>query len=215
MPLTRERIVGAALSLADAEGLDAVTMRRLGRALGVEGMALYRHVPNRAAILDGIAEAVIDEIEVPEATDWRDGVLALAEEFRRVALAHPHVVPLWTTRPLSSEAGLRPVEGALTILRRAGLNDEETVGALWTFLAYMAGALLTEVASDVGLAETSTGWSRTFVDTLSPERFPAVHSLAAPFSADGWEREYRRGIEILLAGLESRRPAPRGGTESD
>src|SRR5439155_9252124 len=97
-PLTRQRIIRAALRVMDEDGLEAVTMRRIGRELGVEAMSLYNHVRDKEDILDSISEAVLGEFRVPEADDWSDGLRQAAREYRRLLHAHPNVVTLMTER---------------------------------------------------------------------------------------------------------------------
>src|SRR3954469_2681663 len=103
-PLTRERVIEAALGVMDAEGLEAVTMRRIGRELGVEAMSLYNHVEDKAAILDGICEVVMAEFAFPkESADWRQLVRSGARAWRDMLRAHPNVIALFAERkhPLS------------------------------------------------------------------------------------------------------------------
>ena len=84
-------------------------MRRLGQALGRDPMALYRYAPNKAALLDGVTEIVLTQLSVdPADPDWAGQLRAVGRDFRRLALAHPHVVPLLVTRPLATPLGLRP-----------------------------------------------------------------------------------------------------------
>src|SRR5207247_2011645 len=85
-PLSRERVIGTALRVMDEDGLDAVTMRRIGRELGVEAMSLYNHVRDKEDILDSISEAVLSEFQVPSADDWTEGLRAAAREYRRLLL---------------------------------------------------------------------------------------------------------------------------------
>src|SRR6476661_2403506 len=109
VPLTRQRVLAAALRLVDTEGLDALTRRRLARELGRDAMTLYRYAPDQAALLDGIVELVLDELELPDDDqDWQTQLRRSADNFRRVALAHPNVVNLIMTRPLATPLGLRP-----------------------------------------------------------------------------------------------------------
>ena len=107
-PLTRQRVLTAALQLVDEEGLDALTRRRLGQELDRDAMALYRHAPDRSSLLDGIVELVLDELHIPDdVPDWRWQLSRTAHDFRRLCLAHPHVISLIVTRPLSTPLGLR------------------------------------------------------------------------------------------------------------
>ena len=106
-PLTRERIVEAALRLMDAEGLDAVTMRRIGRELGVEAMSLYNHVEDKEDILDGICELVMSEFAFPEpAEDWAESCRRAARSWRQLLKDHPDVMRLFDEiAPRSTERG--------------------------------------------------------------------------------------------------------------
>src|SRR5690242_4183448 len=119
--LTREQILTAAVAIIDAEGVEALTMRRLGQALGRDPMAIYRHAADKDALLDGIVEHVAAELITPREPDsngdgnWEAELRRTAHTFRRVALAHPHVVPLLLTRPLAGPLALRPL-GSLQLL---------------------------------------------------------------------------------------------------
>src|SRR6266581_5617128 len=97
-PLTRQRIIRAALRIMDEEGLEAVTMRRIGRELGVEAMSLYNHVRDKEEILDAICEEVLSEFRFPADQAWAETVRAAAREYRRLLLAHPRVITLMTGR---------------------------------------------------------------------------------------------------------------------
>src|SRR3954464_6044310 len=103
-PLTRDRILRAALVLIGGDGLDALTMRGLGAALGVEGMALYRHVGSKDRLLDGVAELIISELELPTdgAAAWEGAWVWAARPYRRLALAHPGAFRLLALSPLST-----------------------------------------------------------------------------------------------------------------
>jgi hypothetical protein len=100
------RITAAALQIVDTEGSQALTMRRLGQALDRKVMTLYRYVPSKDAVLDGVVALVLTDLAInPAAADWRQELRGLATSFRGLALAHPHAVPLLVTRPLTSPSG--------------------------------------------------------------------------------------------------------------
>src|SRR5258707_13922848 len=104
-PLTRERILSTALAIVDREGLDAISMRRIGEALGVEAMSIYNHVANKAAILDGIFETILGELPVAKpASSWRLGLQARARAFRSGLRDHPNALPLFSPRPAVTPA---------------------------------------------------------------------------------------------------------------
>ena len=107
--ITREAVLAAALEIIDRDGADALSMRRLARALDRDPMILYRHAPSKAALLDGVAETVLAQLRVDSADpDWAGQLREVARRYRALALAHPHVVPLIVTRPLATPLGLRP-----------------------------------------------------------------------------------------------------------
>src|SRR5437660_2112271 len=117
-PLSRARVLQAAVALADEHGLDALSMRRLARELGVEAMSLYNHVASKDEILDGMYDSVVEEIELPDGvTDWKAAVRAVATAERDVLLRHPWAVGLSTSRQGSGPAKLRHSDRLLRILR--------------------------------------------------------------------------------------------------
>ena len=127
--ITRDAVLAAALEIIDRDGADALSMRRLARALDRDPMILYRHAPGKAALLDGVAETVLAQLDVDSADpDWVGQLREVARRFRALALAHPHVVPLIVTRPLATPLGLRPLgtlrplEDILALLTRAGFS---------------------------------------------------------------------------------------------
>ena len=137
--LTREQILTAAVAIIDADGVEALTMRRLGQALDRDPMAIYRHAADKDALLDGVVEHVAAELVIAREPDgdcegdgdgnWEAGLHRTAHTFRRVALAHPHVVPLLVTRPLSNPLArrplgtLRPLEELLELFINAGFDN--------------------------------------------------------------------------------------------
>ena len=107
-PVSRSVILHAALSIIDRDGIDGLSMRRLSEEVGRDPTVLYRHVPSKAALLDGVAEIVLGQLRVDTAdADWAAQLRTVAHEFRRLALAHPNVVALLVTRPLATPLGQR------------------------------------------------------------------------------------------------------------
>ncbi len=122
-PLTKARVLQAAVDLADREGLGALTMRRLGAELGVEAMSLYKHVANKEAILDGIVELVIGEIEVPtDGTDWKQAMRHRAVSARQVLSRHSWAIGLLEARGSTGPNALHYVDSILGNLRTAGFS---------------------------------------------------------------------------------------------
>src|ERR1039457_343339 len=123
--VTRDVVLAAALQIIDRDGIVGLSMRRLARSLDRDPMILYRHAPNEAALLDGVAETVLAQLTVNSADPhWPAQLRAVARGYRTLALAHPNVVPVLVTRPLSTPLGLRPpgtlrpLEDILTLLDR-------------------------------------------------------------------------------------------------
>ena len=122
--LTRRRILDTALELVDSEGLKALSMRRLGAALGVEAMSLYHHFPSKGELLDGLVATVLSDVPLPEATPsgWEDAVRYGFGAFRRILLAHPELFPLIANRPPVQRETLVVVARAFAILEAAGFE---------------------------------------------------------------------------------------------
>lgn len=146
--LTRAAIRDAALAVIDGEGIAAVSMRSVGRVLGVDAKSLYHYVEGKDDLLDAVAEHVLEQLRIRPATgDFGADLRALGHEFRRVTLAHPEAATLVLTRQLSSMSGLAPIEAVLTVLRRTGISAGEAVHLLRTLLAALIGTLLREVSA--------------------------------------------------------------------
>ena len=206
--LTRERILRAAVEIMDAEGIEAVTMRRIGRELGVEAMSLYNHVEDKAAILDGICEVVMAEFVFPPDTeDWEQQARAGARAWRDVLRAHPNVVSLFAERkhPVSSVEALRPIEFALDVFKRTGLSDDEVVRTFRVFGGYIMGFVLMEqgnLISGVGGAETpAPGDVAAMLDT---DEVPNFVTLIPHLEACDTDENFDFGLELLIAGIRSR-----------
>jgi AcrR family transcriptional regulator len=125
--LSRARVCREALALVDEEGLDALSMRRLGARLGVEAMSLYRHVRHKADLLDALHAAVLGDLQPEGLTgrDWRALLGGLCRALRSALLRHPHVLPLFTTRPVTAPEGLATIERVAAALARAGFSPAE------------------------------------------------------------------------------------------
>jgi AcrR family transcriptional regulator len=212
-PLTRERILRAALHVMDEEGLEAVTMRHLGRELGVEAMSLYNHVKDKEAILEGILEVVMAEFEFPEETgDWEADVRAGARAWRRLMIAHPTVIALFaeSKHPASSPERLRPMEWAFDLLGRGGLSEDEVVHAFRAFGGYIMGSVLNEVANPVpGMGDRDHHAEHVqLAGELPPTEFPNLVRLLPLMAECDAEVDFEFGLDLLIAGLRAKVDAP-------
>ena len=211
VPLSRERIVAAAIAFIEEHGLPGLTMRRLGTELGVEAMSLYRYVPGREDLLDAVVEAVIEEmrtdddvIESPR-DGWQDFLQRLAHGVRRVALSHPRTFPLVASRPADAP-WLRPplrslewVEHFLEGLQHEGFDDDAAAGAYRAFTSFLLGHLLLEVAThgaDVGPLDVLEDDSEPPRSAL--ESYPTVRRLRPALSEDHAAVEFEESLEELL-----------------
>jgi AcrR family transcriptional regulator len=146
MPLSREQVLGTALALADAEGLAAVTMRRLGKELGVEAMSLYHHVANKPALLDGLVDAVFAEVAPPAGAEWRGALRAHYGSMRAVLGAHSWAIPLLESRATPGLATLARHDAVLGTLRGAGFSVPLVAHAIATLDAFVYGFAVQEAS---------------------------------------------------------------------
>lgn len=197
-PLSRDRVLRAALDLVDREGVDALTMRRLGRELGVEAMSLYGYVDSKEDLIEGVVEQVFREMPlvVPGPGDWRDRVRRHAAMYRQVLLDHPNAVRLVGRRPLDSETVAAFVDSALAELRAIGL-DLSTAGRV---LGIIASFTLGHVAERVGdeLRVRTPPPTDARVDAV---RYPNLAAAGQMVAAD-YDREFELGMDFIIAGIE-------------
>jgi AcrR family transcriptional regulator len=148
--LDRDAVVAEALRILDSEGREALTMRRLAKALDVEAASLYAHVASKDELVDAVLDRVLAEVPVPEPGDDSRASLALAfRGYRRTLLAHPQALILMTERARPSEAQMRLAGHSIALLERAGLTMRQAVDAHVTLIAYTLGFMLQEVARPV------------------------------------------------------------------
>jgi len=227
-PLDRRRVLTAAIDFIDERGLDALTMRRLGAHLGVEGMALYRHVTGREDLLDGVVEVVIDalygdpEVYLAPQHGWQDYLQRLAHGVRRMAIAHPALFPLIATRPPAAPwvrpplRSLRWLESFLGALTSHGFSDEAAVAAYRAYTSFLLGHLLLEVAQrGVPITALDDPEGAPDADEQSLAGFPLVRRLSPLLAEDESAAEFEESLENLLERLqrvlrESRRPGSTG-----
>ncbi|WP_437678474.1 TetR/AcrR family transcriptional regulator C-terminal domain-containing protein [Sorangium sp. So ce131] len=199
--LSRARILEAALSIVDREGLAALSMRRLGAELGVEAMSLYNHVPGKAAVLDGLQEVILDGLPLlgPSRADWIDALRSAARSFRGALAAHPNALPLFASRPAVTPAVLRHVDAALGVLRGAGFGPGESVSAFQALVAFVVGNAL---SSFVPIAAGEVSPPR--YGDLSPEEFPHLTAVVPALGRRSAADDFEFGLDALLVGLRAR-----------
>ena len=208
-PLSRERIIRAALRIMDSEGLDAVTMRRVGRDLGCEAMSLYNHVRDKDDILDGITELVLGEFRLPREEEWTDAARAAAHEFRRLLLAHPNVITLMTERdkPFTNAESLHVYEYTLDLFRSAGLSVPDAVKAFHVFGGYILGAVTMELGLMVrgpGDDEAEAQAHREMARVIASANLPRMQEAMPHFAECDADEQFDFGLDLMIEGLRTR-----------
>ncbi|WP_297596192.1 TetR/AcrR family transcriptional regulator [Mycobacterium sp.] len=214
--VSRSVILQRALQLVDRDGADGLSMRRLSEAVGRDPTVIYRHVPNKAALLDGVAEIVLGQLRVDTADpDWAGQLRAVAHDFRRLALAHPNVVPLLVTRPLATPLGqrppgmLRPLEDVVALLTSVGFSGVDALHIYRVLFGYLYGHILTELQEVIERPEESDDVLRLGLHRLAITEFPQVRALAPALGSYDGAAELDRGLDLLLIGLAATVSAPR------
>ena len=198
--LSRERILRAALDLVDREGLDAISMRRVGQELGVEAMSLYHHVANKAAILDGLFEAVLAELPpTRKSASWQEALRERALALRAVFRAHPNALPLFAARPAVTPASIAHVEGVLDVLHQAGFTPDQSLSALQVLAAFVVGHSLAAYA-----AHRPDEISVPVYEHLDEGSFPRVREIAILLASHDLDQEFELGLDAMLDGLALR-----------
>jgi AcrR family transcriptional regulator len=208
LPLDQLRILRAAVGLIDRTGLSRLTMRRLGAHLGVEAMALYRYVPSREQLLDGVVEVVMDELyESTHAgglsTSWQEYLQMQAHAVRTLAITHPRIFPLVATRPPSAPwlrpplRSLRWVESFLQGLREYGFSPRLSVAVYRSFATFLLGALLLEAGTLEDLTITEKV-NPTVIENDDLSSYPMISEMAEELRDGGFEVEFEAALEDLV-----------------
>lgn len=203
-------ILQAGTAYIDQHGLRQLSMRHLGAELGVEAMSLYRYVPSRDDLLDGIVEQVLEglsadaEVHVEPQDGWEDYLVRLAHGVRRIALEHPKIFPLIATQPPQAPwiqpplRSLKWIESFLGALTSSGFGDQQSVAAYRAFCSFLLGHLLLEVAAlgaDITPVETGTPEEMAESDLSD---YPVILRLKGPLSDDRTTEEFEEALESLL-----------------
>ena len=212
--LTKQVVVERALALADAEGLDALTIRRLATELGVTAMALYWHFRNKEELLAGLADQIWSELDtdVDVTAPWHRQLHGLLESLLRVLRRHQCASQLILQGEKQTNAMLVASEAALAVLRRGGFDPEHAAeiarNALWTGLMLV----MSEPGYHPALSEAEiTEWqrkNRVRLALLPPDRFPRLVEAAGPMSSCEPEFHYGFGVDLFIAGVRALAPQP-------
>lgn len=200
--LSREYILHTALRIVDRDGPDKLTMRRLGAELGVDPMAVYHYLPNKAALFDGITEAIWASLDLDDVIDpgssWQRQLAAAMHALRDALRAHPRAIAILGTRSVTGRELFALLDRMLGVLIAAGMPaDADTADLLDVLVTYTIGHVLAEVGEPMG-----AGSAPTLHQTLSGQAYP---HLAAVLDS-GWafdpDAQYDRGLNAILTGWQ-------------
>ena len=207
--LSKQRVVVEAVRLADREGVDGLSMRRLAGALGAGAMSLYHYVASKEELLDAMVDVVFEEIELPpEGTDWQTAMRRRAVSARHVFARHPWAIGLMESRTSPGPANLRHHEAVTACLRRAGFPVLMATHANWLLDSYVYGFALQEASLPFDTAdELSDMIQDAYLPQLPPDEFPYLNESAAALVAAGYDPadEFLFGLDLVLAALEQLR----------
>jgi AcrR family transcriptional regulator len=203
-PLSSERVLRAALALTDAGGTEALTMRRLGQELGVEAMSLYKHVANKDAILDGIVDLVVGEVDLPSPGDgWKTAMRRRGISAHEVLLRHPWACSLLMSRVNVGPAMVRYADATLGTLRTAGFSIEEADYAWNAMDSHIYGFTLQKLNHPFE-PEQFPEAAKTYLPLLPPGRYPHMTELAIYVMEGHYDGvpDFTFGLDLILDGLE-------------
>jgi len=205
-PLSKERVLRAALVLADEGGIESLTMRKLGQELGVEAMSLYNHVANKDDILDGIVDLVFSEIAVPSArAHWKAAMRRRGISARDVLLRHPWATSLMQTRTKPGPATLRHHDSVLGSLRKAGFTVDMAAHAFSVMDGYIYGFALQQINLPSHTSEEAAELAQGILRELPADEYPHLaemiveHALKPGYD---YAEEFAFGLDLILDGLE-------------
>jgi AcrR family transcriptional regulator len=205
-PLNRQRVLRAAVVLADEEGIEALKMRELGLRLGVEAMSLYRHIANRDDILDGMVDLVVSEIDIPEDTvGWREAMRRRAISAQAVYSRHPWASALMDSRTSSGPARLQYFDWILGTLREAGFTQEMTARAISVLDSYVYGFGRQQLNMSAGPGVKPEDVAEAFLKAIPADEYPNLRKMVVEYAMNAGRDEsadFEFGLDLILDGLE-------------
>ena len=207
-PVNRERVLERAVAVADGEGLQTVTMRRLARELGVEAASLYHHVSGKDEIFDGLVDMVSAEIELPSRTDgWRPAIRQRAHNTRAVLRRHPWAVALMASRTTPGPATLRLLDAGIGCFREGGFSVQAAAHAISAVDSYVHGFVLQEVYLPFGDESELAAMTGAIMDEFPKADFPHLFELTIEHVLQpgyNYGNEFDVGLEVVLDGVDAR-----------
>lgn len=210
--LSKQRVVAEAIRLADSEGVDKLSMRRLATELGAGVMSLYYYVANKDELLDAMIDVVFDEIELPnDAVAWKTAMRQRAMSARQVLARHPWAITLMESRTTPGPANLRHHEAVMACLRKAGFSVAMATHANWLLDSCVYGYALQEASLPFESAEEFAAMGEdVFMPQLPPDQYPYLNEAAVTLLAAGYDPadEFTFGLDLILGALEALAAAP-------
>ncbi|MEI5583514.1 MULTISPECIES: TetR/AcrR family transcriptional regulator [unclassified Agromyces] len=204
--LSTQRVVVEAIRLADHEGVDGLSMRRLAGALGAGAMSLYHYVASKDELLDAMIDVVFEEIDLPpQDTDWQTAMRRVAVSTRQVLARHPWAIGLMESRTTPGPANLRHREAFTACLRKAGFSALTATHANWLLNSYVYGYALQAASLPFDTADELAEMTEdVYLPQLPPDEFPYLNESAAALVAAGYDPagEFTIGLDLVLAALE-------------
>ncbi len=209
--LSRDRVVLAAIALADEGGIDSLTMRKLGEHVGVEAMSLYNHVANKVDLLDGMIDGIFGEVDLPSGDiDWKSAMRLRGISMREVLARHGWAIGLMESRSAPGPATLRHHDAVIGVLRKAGFSIKLAAHAYSALDSYIYGFALQERSLPFDTAEQTVEMAQAFLAHIPAEEYPHLAELTVQHVLQpGYDYgdEYLFGLDLILDGLEqARRP---------
>ncbi|MGW6738089.1 TetR/AcrR family transcriptional regulator [Streptomyces sp. NPDC055013] len=203
--LTRQRVLHAAVELADTGGLETLTMRKLGEAVGVEAMSLYNHVANKEDLLDGMVDLVFGEVELPTPSDnWRQAMRQRAISMRLVLSRHRWAIGLMESRSTPGPATLRHHDAVLGCLRQGGFSLTLTAHAVSVLDSYIYGFALQEKALPFDTPQETAELAESIMSGFGDGEYPHLAEIATAHvmrPGYAYSDEFEFGLDLILDGL--------------
>jgi AcrR family transcriptional regulator len=205
IPLNRDRVLAAAVEIADERGVGAVTMREVASRLGVEAMSLYNHVANKDDILDGMVDLMIEQVDLPsDVVGWREAMRCRAVSAHHVFAQHPWVPMLVDSRETSGPSRLLYLDWVLGTLMTAGFSPVGAARAFSLLDSYIYGFGIQQFNISADGDASPEEMAEAFLTAIPAEKYPNLHRMALHAMESGYDAEsdFDFGLDIILDGLE-------------
>ena len=201
-----DTILDVALKMADEQGLEAVSIRKLASEIGVAPMTVYGYVTSKEDLLTRMAERCLDRFETPvlASSDWTDHVRAIMTSLRELLLSHPSLVGLLSRRRVMSLGLTRSIDATLHHLHSAGFSGPESVEAYGALVSLTLGSVVLKLPRSIDEDAADVKFAIRHLRNLADGRFPMVTKLASELSTMARDRTFEMGLDSLIAGLRAR-----------